>query len=329
METSTPERVTRMQSVQDLFERLGSRLKLRWLNDGQGHHNPLRGEAPITANQTLVGTLNCIHPNRIQVIGQAEALYLADLGPTAYLETVEKLFADQPAAIVFSEAIEPAADFYDWARETCIALLGSSLGDQELIANLQYFLTHALAERSTVHGVLLEVFSMGVLLTGDASIGKSELALDLICRGHRLIADDVPEFARIAPDTLHGSCPPLLADFLEVRGLGVLNIRAMFGDSAVRRKKELNLVVDLQRLNDAELAALDRLSGSLSTRNILEVPVPQVTIPVAPGRNMAILVEAAVRHQILRLNGYDASVDFTDRQAQLLTNMLPGAETHA
>ena len=329
METPAAKRITRVRSVQDLFERLGARLKLRWLNDGQGHDNPLRGDGPSTARQTLVGTLNCIHPNRIQILGQAEVLYLADLGPTAYLETVEKLFTGQPAAIVFSEEIEPQADFYDWARETRIALLGSSLSDQELIANLQYFLNHALAERSTVHGVLLEVFSMGVLLTGEASIGKSELALDLICRGHRLIADDVPEFARIAPDTLHGSCPPLLADFLEVRGLGVLNIRAMFGDSAVRRKKELNLVVDLQRLNDAELAALDRLSGSLSTRNILGVPVPQVTVPVAPGRNMAILVEAAVRHQILRLNGYDASVDFTERQARLLTEEPPAQDTHA
>jgi HPr kinase/phosphorylase len=310
--------MTEVRNIGDLYDRLSTDLKLRWLTDNVGTENPLRGEVPSTANQTLVGTLNCIHPNRIQIIGHAELVYLANLGATAYKETVEKLFVDQPAGIIFSDDIEPALEFYEWAERTGTALLGSALGDQELIGSLHYFLTNVLAERITLHGVFMEVLGMGVLLTGDAAVGKSELALELISRGHRLVADDAPEFARIAPDTVNGVCPPLLRDFLEVRGLGILNIRAMFGDSAVRPKKNLNLVIALKNMTDRELAEIDRLTGSLSTRDILGLSVPEITMPVAPGRNLAILVEAAVRNQTLRQRGYDASAEFDHRHTQLI-----------
>jgi HPr kinase/phosphorylase len=133
-----------------------------------------------------------------------------------------------------------------------------------------------------------------------------------------LVADDAPEFASLAPDILNGTCPLLLRDFLEVRGLGILNIRAMFGDSAVRRRKDLHLIVHLQKMSDAELAGMDRLEGSQSVRTVQNVAVPQLTLPVAPGRNLAILVEAAVRHHSLRLRGYDAGIDFAERQARIL-----------
>jgi HPr kinase/phosphorylase len=285
-----------------------------------GPAQPLRGSAAAIAKQSLVGSLNCIHPNRLQVIGQPELLYLADLGHRAYVETIEKLFAGRPAAVIFAEDIEPEPSFSDWSQRTGTPLLGSPMGDGELVSHLQYFLTNALADRTSVHGVFMEVLGMGVLLIGDPAIGKSELALDLINRGQRLIADDAPEFARVAPETLNGSCPPLLRDFLEVRGLGILNIRAMFGESAVRQSKNLNLIVNLRSLDEKELAGIDRLTGTLSARQILGVAVPEVTMPVAPGRNLAILVEAAVRHQILRIRGYDASVDFAERQARAVTD---------
>lgn len=306
------------RTIAELCEHLGSDLKLRWLTGELGQGNPLRGDTPATANQTLVGTLNCIHPNRLQIVGQAELLYLANLGATAYQETLEKLFSDQPAAIIFSDDLEPNAAFFTLAGQTQTPLLGSSLGDQELIDNLHYFLINALAERITLHGVFMEVLGAGVLLTGDAAVGKSELALELISRGHRLVADDAPEFARIAPDTVNGVCPPLLRDFLEVRGLGILNIRAMFGDSAVRPKKNLGLIITLRHLSDQELVEIDRLNGSHSRREILGLAVPEITLPVAPGRNLAILVEAAVRHQALRQRGYDACSDFDERQTHLI-----------
>jgi HPr kinase/phosphorylase len=309
-----------VDTLQGLVERVGAALKLRWLSPEPAALRPLRSADPGTARQSLVGSLNCIHPNRLQVIGHPELVYLADLGPTAHDENIHKLFAAQPAAVIFSDDIDPEPLVLDLAARSATPILSSPLGDEDIIGRLRYFLTHALAESTTVHGVFMEVLGMGVLLVGDPAIGKSELALDLISRGHRLVADDAPQFARVAPETLDGTCPALLRDFLEVRGLGVLNIRAMFGESAVAQSRHLNLVINLRAMTGAELANIDRLAGSLSARNILGVTVPEVTMPVAPGRNLAILVEAAVRHQILRIRGYDAGVDFVERQARAMAD---------
>ncbi|NCA69013.1 MAG: HPr(Ser) kinase/phosphatase [Sphingobacteriia bacterium] len=313
-----------IESLQALIAQTGPRLKLSWLTPEPSNPRALRGDAPGDSGCSLIGTLNCIHPNRLQVIGHAERAYLADLGRTAYAETIDKLFADQPTAVIFSDGIQPEPAVVRAAELSQIPLLGSTLGDEELINHLRYFLTHALAERRTLHGVFIEVLGMGVLLVGDPAVGKSELALDLVARGHPLIADDAPRFARIAPEILEGTCPEALRDFLEVRGLGILNIRAMFGEGAVLRSKTLNLIIDLQPLDQQQLECIDRLSGSLSASNILGVTVPKVTMPVAPGRNLAILVEAAVRHQILRIRGYDAGVDFIDRQARAISLDRPG-----
>jgi len=315
--------MTQIRTLHDLIERIGPRLKLRWLTPPPGPSLPLRPAEPNVLGQSLVGPLNCIHPNRLQVIGHAEHVYLGDLGETAHAETIEKLFAGHPTAVIFVDDIEPEASFFSWAQRTATPLLGTSLSDEETISHLQFFLTHELAERIVLHGVFMEVLGTGVLLIGDPAAGKSELALDLVNRGHRLIADDAPEFANIAPEVLEGTCPPLLQDFLEVRGLGILNIRAMFGESAIEQRKQLNLIVNLRTLDESQLAGIDRLSGTLSARHILGVTVPEVTMPVAPGRNLAILVEAAVRNQILRIRGYDAGVDFTERQARELQNAQP------
>lgn len=309
-----------VDSLQGLVEHIGPRLKLRWLTPPPTQQCPLlldsEGQA---ATQSLVGSLNCIHPNRLQVLGEAEVLHLADLSAQAYDETIERLFSARPAAVIFAQDITPAPVFFAYAERTRTALLGSSARDAEIVDRLQYFLTHALAERTTVHGVLLEVLGLGVLLTGDPGVGKSELALEMVARGHRLIADDAPELARIAPEVLEGSCPALLRDFLEVRGLGVLNVRAMFGEGAVRQHETLNLVVNMRCFDNEGLAGIDRLRGSLSTRTILGVAVPEITLPVAPGRNLAVLLETAVRNQILRIRGYDAGVDLEDRQARAIS----------
>jgi HPr kinase/phosphorylase len=312
-----------IDSLQSVITQTAPQLKLRWLTPAPRAPRPLRGEDPEHAKQSLIGSLNCIHPNRLQVIGPQEQIYFSTLGSTAYAETLSKLFAEQPAAVIFTDDIEPEPDLQERAVLTQTPLLGSPLGDQDLINHLRYFLTHALAERKTIHGVFIEVLGMGVLLVGDPAVGKCELALDLISRGHRIIADDAPRFARIAPEVIEGTCPETLRDFLEVRGLGILNIRAMFGEGAVLRSKTLNLIIDLQPLGQQQLECIDRLTGSLSALNILGVAVPKIIMPVAPGRNLAILVEAAVRHQILRIRGYDAGVDFIERQARAISQDRP------
>lgn len=310
-------------SLQSLIRHTGPRCRLHWFSPPLEQPRHLRDPDPALAKQSLIGSLNCIHPNRLQVIGHAEVHYLADLGETARAETLAKLFAERPAAVIFSDGIAPDERFSEHARGTQTPLLGTPVSDEELISQLRYYLSHALAEYTTIHGVFIEVLGMGVLLIGEPAVGKSELALDLISRGHRLIADDAPQFARVAPEQIEGRCPEPLRDFLEVRGLGILNIRAMFGEGALARRKTLNLIIDLKPLDQSVLEHIDRLSGSLSAITVLGVTVPRFTMPVAPGRNLAILVEATVRHQILRIRGYDAGADFIDRQARAIANDRP------
>jgi Serine kinase of the HPr protein, regulates carbohydrate metabolism len=159
---------------------------------------------------------------------------------------------------------------------------------------------------------------LGILITGDSGAGKSELALELLSRSHRLIADDAPEFVCVAYDLLKGTCPPALRDFLEVRGLGILNVRAMFGDSAIKHSKYLRLIVHLQTMNDRQLRDIDRLQGNYGVRTILGVEIPEITLAASPGRNLAVMVEAAVKDRILRLNGYDASRALAESQRRYM-----------
>ncbi len=301
-------------TIGSFIQAVAQRLEISWVAGIDGSNKPLLGEEEDSREQTLVGSLNFIHPNRIQLIGHAELGYLDRLASRTRADTIRQLFIAEPAAVICTDGMDVPGYLIEAANSTETPLLASPADDQRVLNNLQYFLAQELAERETMHGVFLEVLGIGVLLTGMVAVGKSELALELVARGHRLIADDAPEFARIAPDIVSGSCPPLLQDFIEVRGLGLLNVRSMFGDTAIKRSKYLRLIIHLARLDDENLAKMDRLTGSYSTRNVLGLEIPLVTIPVAPGRNMAILMETAVRNYNLRQSGYDASEDFVTRQ---------------
>jgi HPr kinase/phosphorylase len=186
-----------------------------------------------------------------------------------------------------------------------------------VIDQLRAYLARELADQTTLHGVSMDVLGMGVLITGDSGVGKSELALELISRGHGLVADDCVEISRIAPTVLEGRCPELLKDFLEVRGLGVLNIRTVFGETACRRKMKLQLVVHLQK-QVSGLPEATRMPLDNEMMDILGVRIRKVVIPVAAGRNLAVLVEAAVRTTILHFRGIDSTLEFVERQRRAL-----------
>ena len=299
--------------IEELWQALGNRIQLHLHAGEEGLNKTLLDDALDEANDLVAGPLNFIHPNRVQVIGQTESDYLAER-PHNRAQALNNLFHSYTRAVILVDGVQPDPDMLEAATASQTPLFSSPLKAPSVLDHLQHFAAIHLAETITLHGVFLEVLGMGVLITGDPAVGKSELALELITRGSRLIADDAPEFSRIAPDIINGQCPPLLREFLEVRGLGVLNIRAMFGDSAIKHNKYLKLIVHLKRMTPQQLSSMERLSPQRATREVLGVMVPVVTIPVAPGRNLGILVETAVRNHLLRLKGYDATAQFIANQ---------------
>jgi len=309
----------RSLTVNQLFESHAEKLALEWVAGRAGQAREIQfspdavGESGY-AGMPMVGHLNLIQPSRVQVLGCTELDYLESLGKNSYHDALTKLFDEVPAFVIVADGATPTDELRQRAEQASIALFSSTLKSDKLIDHLLYYLTGLLAERETLHGVFMEVRGLGVLLTGESGVGKSELALELVTRGHRLIADDAPEFSRVAPDVVRGACPELLQGFLEVRGLGVLNVRAMYGDSAIKKDKNLRLIVHLQPINDDDVRNIDRLVGSQQDATVLEVAIPRVILPVAPGRDLALLIEAAVRNHILRLSGYDAAQDFIERQ---------------
>jgi HPr kinase/phosphorylase len=267
----------------------------------------------------LVGHLNFVHPNRIQVLGEAEVHYLDKLTKAARAQAVHDLFScPRTAVVIVANHRKPAADLVREAERAKMALFTTSLPSPVIIDHLQYYLTRALAPRLTVHGVYMEVMGMGVLITGESGIGKSELALELLSRNHRLIADDAVELVRVGPDALVGQCPHVLSDYLEVRGLGILDVRLMFGETAVRHKKKLHLIVRMEQIHKGKYSKVDRLQAQQKTRRLLDVEIPEVALYVGPGRNLAVLVEAATRAYILRMWGINPLEDFIKRQQAMI-----------
>lgn len=305
-------------SARDLFDDINERMALRWVAGRDGADRVLQSGGAGQRRPSEIGYLNIIYPNKLQIVGSEELNFLDGLDSRQRWETVQKIFAQQPVALIVTRDQAVPADLRDAADETATPLWVSARRGHDLLTFLQYKLARTLAPQVTLHGVLMEVHSIGVLITGAPGSGKSELALELVTRGHRLVADDAPEFTLIAPDVIDGSCPEILRDLLEVRGLGVLNVREMFGHTAVKQSKYLRLIVHLRPWSDEPTDAMMRLTGDVGTREVLDVKIPQITIPVAPGRNLAVLVEAAVRSHMLKSQGIDQARTFMDRQAARL-----------
>ncbi|MFO7542296.1 MAG: HPr(Ser) kinase/phosphatase [Thiobacillus sp.] len=301
-------------SVETLFRDMAAELDLQWVAGRNGGQRTLSSETIQKPTLALIGHLNFVHPNRVQVLGCAEMDYLRRLSEAGLQDAIDHLFSTELAAIIVSNGEAVPEIVRVSAEHTETPLLTSPLASPILMSHLGHYLTQRLADTTTLHGVFLEVLGMGVLIKGDAGVGKSELALELITRGHRLVADDVVDLKHVAPDTLEGDCPPLILDFLEVRGLGILNIRYLFGETAVKRRKNLKLIVELVHPQDVGKAGLNRLDMVASTETILGVAIPKVRIPVAAGRNLAVLIEVAVRNHILKSRGINPVEQFIQRQ---------------
>ena len=310
-------------TLQEFFHTYQQRLGLQWLTN---HHEGVLELTPHGEDEggvSLIGHLNFIHPHRIQLLGRSELRYLQELGKNSLHDAMGQLFDGRSQLVIISHGQQPPAELLHAAERSKIALCSSPYSSHKLASDIDYYLRSILADTLVVHGVFLEVMGIGVLLTGASAIGKSELALELITRGHRLVADDAPAFRRHAPETLVGHCPEALKNFLEVRGLGIMNVRELFGDSAIKPEMTLQLIVQLTPVDGNRDAQLDRLRGTRRLRTLLEIAVPEVEIPVAPGRNLAVLVEAAARNQILYNRGYDAAEDFIARQQRMINNTPP------
>jgi len=305
-------------NVSELFKQTRLKLKLNWIAGLEGGTNLLNSENVSKPSLALIGHLNFVHPNRVQVLGCAEMDYLRSLSIIAMQQAINNLYSTDLAAVIVANGEKPPKELISAANSHNTPLFSTPMQSPQLMDLLSHYLKQAIAESTSMHGVFIEVQGFGVLIKGNPAIGKSELALELITRGHRLIADDIVDFYRISPERLEGRCPELLQDFLEVRGLGILNIRALFGDNSVKPTKPLDLIIQLELADNQSPLELDRLNVKMQHERVLEVNVTKVVIPIAAGRNIAVLVEVAVRNHILLKRGVNATQQFTKRQKQLM-----------
>ena len=272
----------------------------------------------------FAGFPHYVHEGRVQIIGQSELQFLGQLSPEERRAAVARLELEKISCILVTKGLMPSAELVEAAERAVLPLIQTPLVSSIAITAVTEYLEEALAPRETRHGVLLDLYGLGVLIEGTSGVGKSECALDLIMRGHQLVADDLVEIRRRRPGQLIGAAPDLLREHMEIRGLGILNIRELFGVSAVSGPKQLGLNIRLERWEDA--TEVDRLGLEERTLDILGVAVPSFVLPVSPGRNLATLVETAVRVHLMRLRGYNAAESFVARHDAELLRDGEGAE---
>jgi HPr kinase/phosphorylase len=306
-------------SAEALFEEFRATLRWEWI---AGHAHPERrfDEAAVQnarSSADLVGYLNYIHPYRVQIVGRREVAYLEDTGPEDQERRIQRIVTLEPPMVIVADAQSPPDRLVAMCDRADIPLFVTQESAGHLIDVVRGYLGNLFAERTTRHGVFMDILGLGVLITGESGLGKSELGLELISRGHGLVADDAVDVYRVSQTALEGRCPELLMNLLEVRGIGLLDIKAIFGETAVRRKMRLKLIVHLVRKETME-REFERLPYEPLYDNILDTPVRKVVIAVDAGRNLAVLVEAAVRNTILQLRGIDTYKEFVERHQKAM-----------
>jgi HPr kinase/phosphorylase len=306
-------------SAEALFEEHREALQWEWI---AGHAHPERrfDEAAVRNAQSaadLVGYLNYIHPYRVQIVGRREVAYLNESSPEVAERRISRIVTLEPPVLIVADDQVPPDKLVAMCDRADIPLFSTVESAGHVIDVVRGYLSQHFAERTTRHGVFMDILGLGVLLTGESGLGKSELGLELISRGHGLVADDAVDLFRVSQTALEGRCPELLLNLLEVRGIGLLDIKAIFGETAVRRKMRLKLIVHLVRKETMD-RDFERLPYEPLYEEILDVPVRKAVIAVDAGRNLAVLVEAAVRNTILQLRGIDTYKEFIDRHQKAL-----------
>ena len=291
-------------------------LPLELLSGGGGVQRVITSPHIQKTGLALAGFHEYLHPARVLVFGESEVRYLESLDSATRIEALAAAFTHDIPCVLITGGWNPPADLLAAADRYNLPLLRTVVSTPVAIAKIGSLLDGALAIREVIHGVLMDILGLGVLIVGDSGIGKSECALDLIVRGHRLVADDTVEVRRRGETALVGTCPELTRHHMEIRGLGVINIRDLFGIASTRTSKTIELVVQLERWDPSR--EYERLGLDENAYDLLGVRIPLICMPVAPGRNLAILVEVAARNQILRSRGLNAARDLVSRLEQRL-----------
>ena len=306
-------------SADVLFEAFRSRLKWEWLA-GLGASERKFDEVAVrdaTSGADLVGYLNYIHPYRMQILGPREINYLTSATPEDCARRISRIVTLEPPMLVLADGQVAPEGLLSMCERAQLPMFATKESSAFVIDVLRSYLSRHFADRASIHGVFMDILGLGVLITGESGMGKSELGLELISRGNGLVADDSVDLYRINQTTIEGRCPDLLQNLLEVRGIGLLDIRAIFGETAVRRKMRLKLIVHLVRRETME-REYERLPYEPLTQDVLGIPVRKAIIQVVAGRNIAVLVEAAVRNAILQLRGVDTYLGFVERHRKAM-----------
>ena len=259
----------------------------------------------------LAGFFDHFEPMRLQVMGNADMSYVAKLSSEERSRIFDRLFSYKFPALLIARNIQPSAECIEMAKKHNVTVLRSAEATSTIISTIITYLKASLAPRITRHGVLMEIYGEGILLTGDSGIGKSEAAVELLKRGHRLIADDAVEIKKVSNSSLVGTAPELIRNYIELRGIGIVNVAKLFGIGAIKQDNEINLVVNIVPWNTHEV--YDRLGLEQQYTDILGVQIPMNTIPITPGRNLAVILEVAAMNSRQRRMGYNAALEFTEQ----------------
>jgi HPr kinase/phosphorylase len=297
----------RSVSIEQLIAETGPELKLKVFSDWGGLDHDVARPRTQRPGLALTGFVRHVYADRIQVLGLTEIDYLMSQPAETLREPLETYFAKKPCALVVTRGLEPPNVLIEPSREHGVPILVTTLMHATFVSRIQRYLEDKLAPRATVHGVLVDILGVGLLVIGRSGVGKSEAALDLVLKGHRLVADDVVEVAVRPPDIVYGVATELHQHMMEIRGMGILNITKLFGVGAVRDRKRIEVVVELGDMADHEY---DRLGTEQNVWPILGVDLPLVRIPLQPGRNTASLIEVVARNELLKYRGHDSAREF-------------------